>query len=382
MITVGFEQDKLQVSFTFRFLEMIKHIKIQQVPRILWLPRSIPIALGFLIAVISLALNLVSLAEEGTIKLQLKPWIGEEQTTQMESESKVTMPTGWILTTKIKGEFTNICLGVDDAGVMKIITLTRLSDPEQAMENIPPDQAKMLEEVIKQTKGLYPTKTVSVFRMRPDGAVIDNPLSRMMLAGTLSTGQASDLFSGTNLKMLPDKPINVGESWTQQTGTNNNISTKSTLLGFDEIQGQKCAKIQLEITMNMPQIGEVKSNSTNYFSVEDGLSVKSVGGGEYQIPNQGTTNTSQTTELVKRQKLTPDELKIIQAEADELDIAFGYMQKENFDPAKEALQKFADTHTQSRFKEGAEGIITLIDTMKKMQQMMEQEQKGMEMQNR
>lgn len=327
------------------------------------------------------------MATDSPVMLQMKPWIGEEQTSQMESESKVTMPTGWIITTKIKGESTRICLGVDNDGVMKIITATRLSDPEQTMENIPPDQAKIFGEVMKQTKGLYSTKTVSIFRMRPDGAVIDNPLSGMMVAGTLSTGQASDLFSGSNVPMFPDKPINVGESWTQQTGTNNNINTKSTLLGFEDVQGQKCAKIQFDMTVKMPQIGDVNGNSTYYLSVEDGLSVKSVGGGEYQIPNQGTTKTSQKTELVKRQKLTPDELKIIQAEADELDIAFGYMQKDN-DSAQKAFQKFADIHPQSRFKEGVEGIITSMNTMKKMREKLEQkpikepEQKVKEMQSK
>ena len=317
------------------------------------------------------------IAEKGPVKLQLKPWVGEEQTSQMESESKVVMPTGWILKIKIKGEYTSICLGVDNAGVMKIITTTRFSDPEQTMENVPPDQAKFIEEAMKQSKGLYLTKTVSISRMRPDGTVLDNSFSRMLGAVTgtlLSTGQASDLFGFSNLQlsMFPDKPINVGESWTQQTGTNNNINTKSTLLGFDEIQGQKCAKIQIEMLIKI-QYGDITSSSTSslteYFSTEDGLIVKSVGVND-TIPNQqeqGTTKNSFTTELVKRKKLTPDELKIIQAEADELDIAFGYLQKDN-DSANKTLQKFADTHPQSRLKEGVEGIITYMDTMKNMRE--------------
>ena len=463
MMTASFKQGKLQAGFTFRLLEMIKHVKIQQVPRMPWLPWGIPVASSVLIAVISITLNLFSfspisigsmlpdygllneqssqsdiggyvvpythkgemvnyasipvtletvssssekkadkpaniqgeiqkseekqasmeIAKEGPVKLQMKPWIGEEQTSQMESESKVTMPTGWILAIKIKGESTRICLGVDDAGVMKIITATRLSDPEQTMENVPPDQAKILEEAMKQSRELSPTKTVSIFRMRPDGALIDNPLSLTIFAGALSTGQASNLFSGNNVPMLPDKPINVGESWTQQTGTNNNISTKSTLLGFDEIQGQKCAKIQFEMTMNMPQVGDIKGNSTYYLSIEDGLSVKSVGGGEYQIPNQGTTKMSQTTELIDRKKLTPDEFKVIQEEAAELEIAFGYLQKDN-DSAQKALQKFIDTHPQSRFKDGVEGLIMQINTVKKMSEKMQmkQEQQMKEMQNK
>jgi hypothetical protein len=327
------------------------------------------------------------IAEKGPVKLQLKPWVGEEQTFQTESESKVTIPTGWIVTTKAKGEFTNICLGVDDSGVMKVIVFSNSSEPEQTMENIPPDQAKVFEEAMKQSKGLYPTKTVSISRMRPDGAVIDNSLFHMMFAGT----SASDLFGIGNsqlsqLSMFPDKPINVGESWTQQTGTNNNISTKSTLLGFDEIQGQKCAKIQFEITVKMPQIGDVKVNSTEYFSTEDGLIVKTVTEMENQFQDQGTTKTSFscTTELVKRKKLTPDELKVIQDEAAELDIAFGYLQKDNFDSAKETLKKFADTHPQSRLKEGVEGIITMIKTREKLEQqpIKEQEQKAKETQSK
>jgi len=460
MMTESFKQGKLQAGFTFRLLEMIKRVRIQQVPRMPWLPWGIPVASSILIAVISITLNLFSfspisigsmlsdygllnnqsnqidigryvvpythkgemvnyasipvtletvssssekkadkpaniqgeiqkpeekqasmgIAKEGPVKLQMKPWIGEEQTSQSEVESKITMPTGWIITTKIKGESTSICLGVDNAGVMKIITTSRSSDPEQTMENIPPDQAKFIEEAMKQGTGLY-SKTVSVSRMRPDGTVIDNSLSRMMFAviGTLSTGQASDLFGFSNLQlsMFPDKPISVGESWTQQTGTNNNISTKSTLLGFDEIQGQKCAKIQIEMTMKMPQIGDIiissTSSSTEYFSIEDGLIVKSVGVID-TIPNQqeqGTTKTSQTTELVKRQKLTPDEFKVIQDEAAELEIAFGYLIKGNFDSAKEAIQKFVDTHPQSRFKDGVEGLITQINTVKKMSEKMQ-----------
>lgn len=323
----------------------------------------------------------VATATNGPVKLQMKPWIGEEQTSQTEFESTVVMPTGWVLAIKIKGESTNICIGVDDAGVMKIITVTRLNDPEQTMENIPPDQAKALEEAMKQSREFYPTKTVSISRMRPDGTVINNSLSRMMVAVTgtlLSTEVNSDLFGIGNLQlsMFPDKPINVGESWTQQTGTNNNnINTKSTLLGFDEIQGQKCAKIQIEMLMKI-QYGDITSSSTSssteYFSTEDGLIVKIVGVSD-TIPNQqeqGTTKNSFTTELVKRKKLTPDELKVIQAEADELEIAFGYMQKDN-DSANKALQQFVDTHPQSRLKEGVEGIITYMNNMKKMREKMQ-----------
>ncbi|MDQ1316840.1 MAG: hypothetical protein QG588_489, partial [Candidatus Poribacteria bacterium] len=38
MMTASFKQGKLQAGFTFRLLEIIKHVKIQQVPRIPWLP--------------------------------------------------------------------------------------------------------------------------------------------------------------------------------------------------------------------------------------------------------------------------------------------------------------------------------------------------------
>ncbi|MDQ1327907.1 MAG: hypothetical protein QG641_1192, partial [Candidatus Poribacteria bacterium] len=114
---------------------------------------------------------------------------------------------------------------------------------------------------------------------------------------------------------------------------------------------------------------------------------KSIGGGEYQIPNQGTTKMSQTTELINRKKLTPDELKVIQNEADELEIAFGYMQKDN-DSAQKSLQQFVDTHPQSRLKEGVEGIITYMNAMKKMREKIEQksiekqEQKAKETQSK
>jgi RNA polymerase sigma factor (sigma-70 family) len=472
MMTARFKQGKLQAGFTFRLLEMIKHVKIQQVPRIPWLPWGIPVASSVLIAVISITLNLVSfnptstgsmltdygllndqpnridvggyivpyihkgemlnyanipitlevvsaktekksdkpaniiqgetqkpeekqasmgIVKEGPVILQMKPWIGEEQTYRMGSESKVTMPTGWIITTKAKADTTNICLGVDKNGDMTVVRLLQISEPEQTMENIPPDQAKMLEEVMKQTKqkSTYLTKAVTISRMRPDGAIIGNTPIRDVFAITLN-GQFSS--NDMQLPMFPDKPVNIGESWTAKAVKpgvkgDTKINIKNTLIGFDEIMGQKCAKIQSEMTVNMPQVGEVKINSTNYFSVEDGLSVKSVDGGEYQIPNQGTTKMSQTTELIDRKKLTSNELKVIQAEADELEIAFGYMQKDN-DSAQKTLQQFVDTHPQSRLKEGVEGIITYMSTMKKMREKLEQkpikeqEQKVKEMQSK
>jgi hypothetical protein len=59
MMTAELKQQKLQVGFTFRLLEMIKQIKIQSVPRIPWLPWGIPVASGVLIVIFSVALHLV-----------------------------------------------------------------------------------------------------------------------------------------------------------------------------------------------------------------------------------------------------------------------------------------------------------------------------------
>jgi len=59
MMTAELKQQKLQVGFTFRLLEMIKHVNIQPVPRIPWLPWGIPFASSVLIVVLSVALHLI-----------------------------------------------------------------------------------------------------------------------------------------------------------------------------------------------------------------------------------------------------------------------------------------------------------------------------------
>jgi uncharacterized protein len=65
MITAELRQQKLQIGFTFRLLEMIKQINIQPVPRMPWLPWGIPFASGILIVVLSVALHLVPFSSIG-----------------------------------------------------------------------------------------------------------------------------------------------------------------------------------------------------------------------------------------------------------------------------------------------------------------------------
>jgi soluble cytochrome b562 len=163
--------------------------------------------------------------------------------------------------------------------------------------------------------------------------------------------------------MLPDKPVNIGESW---TGEMMGGSFKGTLLGFEEIQGLRCAKIQVEFTVKTPTV-EVTGQSTYFLTVEEGLGLlmRLVTKSKSAIA-MGDTTMSQTMELTKRYKLSSEELKQVQEEVTALEAGFAHLQKREKDAAKSAFQQFLEAHPESRFKEGVKGLIAQIDMMEKL----------------
>jgi len=77
MMDTAFEGQKLQASFTFRVVDAIKHVKINPMPRIAGLPWGLSVAMGIIIAVLS-----------------LNP--------HMSTSSDMAIPTGSPISTKIK----------------------------------------------------------------------------------------------------------------------------------------------------------------------------------------------------------------------------------------------------------------------------------------
>ncbi|MBM3240918.1 sigma-70 family RNA polymerase sigma factor, partial [Candidatus Poribacteria bacterium] len=67
MMNTTFQQHKLQPSFTFRIVEMVKQIKIQPAPHAPWLPFGLSAATGIVFAVLMFSAHLISLTPFGTL---------------------------------------------------------------------------------------------------------------------------------------------------------------------------------------------------------------------------------------------------------------------------------------------------------------------------
>ena len=68
MMSTTFEQQKLQPGFTFRIVEMVKHIKIQPAPRSTpWLPFSLSAATGIVLTVLMFSPYLILLTPLGAL---------------------------------------------------------------------------------------------------------------------------------------------------------------------------------------------------------------------------------------------------------------------------------------------------------------------------
>ena len=68
MMSKTYEQQKLQPGFTFRIVEMVKHIKIQPAPRSTpWLPFSLSAATGIVLTVLMFSPHLISLTPLGAL---------------------------------------------------------------------------------------------------------------------------------------------------------------------------------------------------------------------------------------------------------------------------------------------------------------------------
>jgi len=67
MMSKTFEQHKLQPGFTFRIVEMVKHIKIQPSPRAPWLPWGLSAATGIVFTVLMFSSHLISLTPLGAL---------------------------------------------------------------------------------------------------------------------------------------------------------------------------------------------------------------------------------------------------------------------------------------------------------------------------
>ena len=67
MMSTTFKGGKLQVGFTFRIVEMVKHIKIQPAPRTPWLPFGLSAATGIVLTILSFSPYLISLTPLGAL---------------------------------------------------------------------------------------------------------------------------------------------------------------------------------------------------------------------------------------------------------------------------------------------------------------------------
>ena len=111
MMSTTFEEQKLRPSFTFRIVEMVKHIKIQPAPNTPWLPLGLSAATGIILTFLMFSPHLISLTPFGAL-------LGSP----MPSETKVMevgeLPVDVLEISEIT--FLSSEQGDDDGGVAKL----------------------------------------------------------------------------------------------------------------------------------------------------------------------------------------------------------------------------------------------------------------------
>jgi len=311
-------------------------------------------------------------SDEGPVMLQFKPYIGEKQISKLKTETRTVLPTGEVIISKVEGDLSIICLGVDDDGTMTTVSMGSISIPTQTFENVAPEMQKQYEEAMKQS-GLQEyysaiNKIFSIIRRRSDGYTSSMSVFMPTFANSAGVGQNfSDLMKAIQIPLFPNKPVNIGDNWTGET---KGLSFEGKLLGFENIKDQKCAKIQFDLIYKT-EMGEAKGTIINFLAVDDGISLKGETRNEYAISSVDVNSIS-TTELQSRNNIPPDQLKQMQTDITKLDEILKVLSENKYDESKVMLNEFLESHPNSPFFENAKGLIAQIDAVKKIQESMMQ----------
>lgn len=290
------------------------------------------------------------------VNLQFKPLLGEEIVYKMTSEQKTELPGFGMMETRLGGEISRICIDIDDSGIMTVIALPHFDRPVIKLnDEANPEAAKKFEEY--KASGFFDkmlvTDTFDIQKLKSDGTIVGDSLVINNMQGAIN-------ISDWQLACLPDKAVNIGQDWSTES---NKYSLKGALLGFEEINGYRCAKIQSDIGSKDPNT-HLTGETTSFLAMEEGFVVKSIAKVKYNMTNNSTTNTLYTYELSNRRKIPQEEFDKIKQEVMELNSCLALLGDGKVDEAKSALQKFLDTHPESYFKKGVEGSISQIDIMK------------------
>jgi WD40 repeat protein len=245
---------------------------------------------------------------------------------------------------------TSIVTEVGKDGVMTggdIIVIKLL----QALANGEDVTSEMAEQVG------FPQNRLRTWKMRPNGRkleVIPEP-EPISLSGVL--------FEQTWV-ILPEVPVKIGDSWTEERTEPFPATLTSTLVGRDMVNGYDCAKIKITVKVEKPTaIREL----TTFFAVNEGLSVKIEVTMNVKQPLQKVQDEMQI-ELSKREKLEGEELEQAREELALIKAGQELIVKKKLDEAKAEFEKFLAHYPESRWRKGVEGEIARIDADKRMEE--------------
>jgi general secretion pathway protein G len=298
-----------------------------------------------------------------SFKLQCKFPLQREQVFQSEVVSQTTLPTGSIITTTDKRQIVSICVRTDSDDTMTVVNMAYINSPEMKMEKATPGELEdfeknkksMIDELEKDQPPLK--RQIATICLRPDGTIIsifNSPMSG-------SSGIEMQPLGNIQVPLLSETPISVGESWTKEFPY---AMSKGTLIGFEDVLGYRCAKIQIENKFKNPLNG-MTNEATYFIDTKQNQLVKSVS--KYVVAGINTV-ILQTVELLKQNKLSLDKFKKVQQEFTELETGFGYINKQDNNSAKETFQKFIKAHPKSRFNEAVKGVTAEIDFIEQEKQ--------------
>jgi len=235
MMTAEIKQQKLQVGFTFRLLEMIKQIKIQPVPRIPWLPWGIPFASGVLIVVLSVALHLVPFS---SISIgSLLPDIGEliAQSKTLDSGDPHFAPFIY------KGEMMNYASVPVTLEAMSAISEKKSEKPETEQGNAktPQDNQPSVSSTSGSNVGTIKGKVTDTIYPEPNklqGAVVTAENKDLLANEGGKRSATTDANGEYEIKDLPEGEYTITVSKTGYTTDETRFTVNTGSTGFHDVR--------------------------------------------------------------------------------------------------------------------------------------------------
>jgi len=302
----------------------------------------------------------ISGAEE-FIELKYKLKAGDVLTykTQMKMTAKISTTIGVQEGyTESETNTTFTVIQIDDDGIITGAIIANVQVKKSLMDGR--DMTEAVKELMNKSGMQY---QFQILQMRSDGRDLS----------FLPEDSENNL---TGWIALPEKPVKIGDSWTQSLSDQMLITLEpeldfiltSTLAGFENVGKYNSARIELtahEQTSEIPAGNDDKL--TVFFALNEGFPVKLEGTIKIESEPGITIEMRLNTELTEFSKLNDEELDQASSELSIIETALKEVDllSQSDEEKKVALEIFLSDYPQSQWRKGVESLIARFNAIDK-----------------